>query len=80
MDKYRTRSLCKPAKHRPMFHFPFGDKYARRERRQDRNVQITQMIAGELTSSRTDSSVVFTVFSLPDSCARSGTVALILSC
>ena len=52
MDKHRSRQLCKPAKYRPMFHFPFGDKYARRERRQDKNIEITQMIADEQAARR----------------------------
>jgi hypothetical protein len=35
-----------------MFHFSFGDKYAWRERRQDKNIQITQMIADEQAARR----------------------------
>ena len=47
MDKHRSRQLGKPAQYRPLFHVPFGDKYARRERRQEENIEITQMIADE---------------------------------
>jgi len=52
MDKHRSRQLCKPTKYRPTFHFGLCDKYARRERRQDKNVEITQMITDEQAARR----------------------------
>lgn len=52
MDKHRSRQLGKPAKDRPMFHFPLGDKYARCERRQDKNIEIARMIADEQAARR----------------------------